>query len=342
MLNSRQKEILELVIREFIRTAEPVASVTITQKYDIGCCSATVRNEMVRLEEMGYLEQPHSSAGRIPKDKAYRLFVDEIMKRKIGPPPETAAAAIESEYIYFQTHLERLMEKTARLLSHVTHYTSVMLAPRLRKSYFKYLKLVSVGPTTILLFVLTATGTVIHRTVELSKPIAPEDLERITNILNDRLQGKPLQNVESLLSGEMFQSVSSEFIENIRDITHDLNDRSKEVFLEGRTHLLNLTEFKDLDRIRVLMEVLEDEEAVAEILSETLSGRNINVFIGEENPVEEMKDCSLVTATYSINGQPVGTLGIIGPRRMPYEEIIPIVNFTAENVSNKLQGFDQL
>lgn len=343
MLNSRQKKILELIVREFVKTAEPVASQIISQNYDIGCCSATVRNEMVKLEELGYIEQPHASAGRIPKDKAYRVFVDEIINNKIGPPPESAAVIIEKEYDLIQTHLEHLLDKTARLLSHLTRYTSLLLAPRLRKSFFKYLKLVSLSANTILLFMMTNTGSIIHRTIEISKPIAPEDLDRITNLLNIRLQGALFERIENLVHEIPNHDANYELIQSIIDLSQKIEEEpSREVFFGGRTHLIDLIEFKDINRIKMLMELLEDEKVVAEILDGTIHGDCIQVLIGEENPVDGMRECSMITATYNIDGKPVGTLGIIGPKRMPYEQIIPIVNYTAENFSNKLQKLEKL
>lgn len=343
MLNNRQKKILEVVVREFIESGEPVASVTIAQKYDIGCCSATVRNDMARLEEMGYLEQPHTSSGRVPMDKAYRLFVDEIVAHKIAPPPESAAQTIETEYQLIQRHMERLLNSTARLLSRLTHYTAVLLAPQLAKSLFKYLKLVSLGPNSILLFVLTNTGSIIHRTIEVSKPLGPDDLERITNLLNDRIQGKSINRISQLLGGEVSREVSAELIEGIKEASSNLSgEGSREIILGGRTHLLDFFGLKDMNRIRVLMELLEDEKIVAEILSGTLQEDGIQVLIGEENPLDVMRECSMVTSTYTIDGEPVGTLGIIGPKRMPYESVIQIVNYIAENFSSKLQNLDQL
>jgi heat-inducible transcriptional repressor len=343
MLTPRQKEILEIVVKEYVKSAEPVASSVIIQKYDLSCCSATVRNEMAHLEDLGYLEQPHSSAGRIPGDKAYRLFVDEIIRKKIALPPEKAAVTIAREYEIIQTHLEILLDKTARLLSQLTHYTSLILAPRLRKNLFKYLRLVSLSHNTVVLFMITTTGAVLNRVIEVSKPLNPEDLERITALLNDRLQGRAIEKTERLLEDIYLQEPYNELFDTIRDASQGLlEDHTREVFFGGRTRLLDLTEFKDFNKIRVLMELLEEEKVLAEILHGTISSDGIQVLIGEENPVREMKECSIITAVYSIDGEPAGSLGVIGPKRMPYEEIIPIVNFTAENFSIKLQKFEQL
>lgn len=343
MLNNRQKKVLEIIIREFVESGEPVASATLANKYNMGFCSATIRNDMAKLEEMGYLEQPHTSSGRIPKDKAYRLYVDEIVSRKIAPPPEFAAQTIEREYQLIQIQLEILLEKTARLLSQLTHYTSMLLAPRLAKCLFKYLKLVSLSPRTILLFVLTNTGSIFHRTIEVSKPLSPEDLERVTNLLNDRLQGKSINRIEQLIGDDLSVEIGNELIDGLRGASYNiLGDHSKDVILEGRTHLLDFFGFKDISRIKVLMELLEDEKVVAEILSGTLKGYGIQVFIGEENPVDEMKECSIVTATYDFDGEPIGTLGILGPKRMPYDKVIQIVNYIAENFSSKLRKLDKL
>ncbi len=343
MLNARQREILKLIVREYVSTAEPVGSMGITHKYDIGCCSATVRNDMARLEEMGYLEQPHASAGRIPKDRAYRLFVDDIIKNKIGPPSEGAQQTIEREYELTQAEIENLLEKTARLLSQITHYTSVILAPQIRKSLFKYMKLIPIDSERVLLFMLTNMGSVIHNIIQVSKPIEPEALERITNLLNERLQNPSLSNMEQFLGEIATQNQYKDLIDIIRDASQKLvEEHRREVFFGGRTHLLDFTEFRDLSRIKVLMELIEEEKVLAEILSGTIKGDGIQVFIGEENPVDGMRECSMITAVYSIEGEPAGTLGILGPKRMPYDQVIPIVTYTAENFSHKLSVIDRL
>jgi heat-inducible transcriptional repressor len=343
MLNARQREILKLIVREYVCTAEPVGSMTITQKYDIGCCSATVRNDMARLEEMGYLEQPHASAGRIPRDKAYRLFVNDIIKNKIALPPERDQQTIEREYEVRQGQLEQLMERTARLLSQLTRYTSIILAPQIRKSLFKYLKLISLDSSRILLFMMTNTGSVIHRIIEVSTPMEPEMLERITNILNDRLQSRSLGNIEQFLSDFSSHESYNELIDIVKDTSQKIvEEHTKEVFFGGRTYLLDFTEFRDLNRIKMLMELLEEEKVIVEILNGTLKGADLQVLIGEENPVDGMRECSMITAVYCIDGEPAGTLGILGPKRMPYEQIIPIVTYTAENFSNKLTLIDRL
>jgi heat-inducible transcriptional repressor len=176
-----------------------------------------------------------------------------------------------------------------------------------------------------------------------SRPLGPEDLERITNLLNERLQGKSIHRSEDLLGELSPENIDSEILSGIKEVHNTvMGEASKGVFLGGRTRLLDFVDFKDISRIKVLMELLDDEKVVAEILSETLKEERIQVLIGEENPVDVMKECSMVVARYKIDGIPVGTLGILGPKRMPYEKVIQIVNYTAENFSSKLKRLDQL
>ncbi len=342
-LTQRQKTILEVIIHEFVRTGEPVSSSVITDKYDINCSSATVRNEMAFLEEMGFLEQPHAASGRIPMDSAYRMFVNDIIKNKIAPPPREAADRINREYHTIKLQLELLLEKTATLLSNLTNYTSMLLAPQLRKSLFRYLKLLPISPTSVLLFMLSTTGSITHKTVELSRPTSPEELDRITIMLNDRLQGKSMEQMEEILEDVGKNDPQRELLVSIGKESQQLLDRQgQEVILKGTSHLLDFSESKDVKNIKVMMELLEEEKIIAEILSQTINLGDINIAIGSENQRDEMKGCTLITAAYRIKDKPVGTLGIIGPRRMPYQQIISIINYTAENFSSKLNSLDSI
>ena len=341
-LNPRQKAILEVIIHEFIKTGEPVSSSTITDKYGINYSSATVRNEMAVLEDLGFLRQPHTASGRIPEDSAYRMFVNNIIKNKIAPPPIETANTIDKEYNQIKLQLGLLLEKTATLLSNLTNYTSMLLAPQLRKSLFKYLKLVSVSPSTIMLFMQSTTGALLHKTVELSKPASPEDLERLTYLLNNRLSGKPLEELEYLIKEAQRGDPQYELISSIGKESESLLDTEQGIILKGTSRLLNISDSKDVNNIKVMLELLEEEKIIAEILSKTIQLGEISISIGSENQLDEMKGCTLITAAYKFKEKPVGTLGIIGPRRMPYGEIISIINYTAENFSNKLDTFDSI
>lgn len=341
-LSSRQKTILEVIIHEFIKTGEPVSSNTITDKYGINYSSATVRNEMAVLEDLGFLKQLHTASGRVPEDSAYRMFVNDIIRNKIAPPPRETADTIEKEYNKIKLHLELLLEKTASLLSDLTNYTSMLLAPQLRKSLFKYLRLVSVSPTTVMLFMLSTTGAILHKTIEFSKPTSPEELERLTYLLNNRLSGKPLEELEYIINETQREDPQYELISSIGRESESLLEAEQEVILKGTSRILNISESKDVNNIKLMLELLEEEKIIAEILSKTIQLGDINISIGSENQLDEMKGCTLITAAYKFKGKPVGTLGIIGSRRMPYKEIISIINYTAENFSNKLDTFDSI
>lgn len=336
MLEARQEKILLAVIREYVSSAEPVGSSLLAQKYDLECSPATIRNELARLEELGYLGHPHTSAGRVPMDKAYRYYVDRLLERRIQPPPE--ASAIARELSGGVQELDDFIAHTVRVLAQTTQYTSVVAGPRIGRSLFKYLQLVKVGPSTILLVMMTQAGAIVHRAIEVSYPLAPEDLQRMTNVLNDRLRGLAVDTITGELLRNLPERVDVEILERVGEATRDLARQSSErVTLEGTSNLLGQPEFRDVHKARTLIEVLEQEKLVAEILEKSLcADSGVGVVIGAENRFPSMRDVTMVTATYSVNGVLLGSIGVIGPTRLPYERIISVVRFVADSVGRRL------
>lgn len=336
MLEPRQERILLAVIREYIATAEPVGSSMLSQKLNLECSPATIRSEMARLEEMGYLAHPHTSAGRIPLDRAYRYYVDKLMRSRIDiePPPE--AHAIARDFEDANRELERLIDHTTRVLSQITRYTSVVLGPRLARSLFKYLQLVPVGPRQILLVMMTHTSSIVHKVVEVSSPVDPDRLARLTNMLNDRLHGLSLDAIHQGLR-RLPEPLEPEIVERVSDATRDLlRESTNRAFLEGAANLLDQPEFHDVHKVRALLEVLEHEQMLVEVMDQSLSDTGVMVVIGAENPVSEMRQCTVVSATYTVDGVPVGSLGVLGPTRLPYERVIPIVRYVADRFGSRL------
>lgn len=341
-LTQRQKQILQVIVQEYVKTGEPVSSSFIADFADMSYSSATIRNEMSKLEDMGYLKQPHAAAGRIPLDRAYRLFVNEIIKSRIAPPPREAAEEIDREYFSVKSQMESLIERTAGLLSRLTNYTSMILAPELRKNLFKYLKLVSLSPFSILLFMISNTGELIHKIIEVSHPVDPGILDKLTESLNIRLQGKPIETLGKAISEESEGSSEHELLEQISmESDKIVTASSRDVVFGGKNRVFDFSGASDLKSVKVMMELLEEENVIAEILSETINRQEMNIMIGSENPVSEMKDCTLITVAYKIKSHPAGTLGILGPKRMPYRQVISIINYTAENFGNKLSSIDE-
>lgn len=323
-MDSRQGKILHAVIEEYIQTAEPVGSAVLTQKYRLECSSATIRNEMARLEEQGFLTQPHTSAGRVPQDKAYRFYVDHLLAQRIHPPPE--ASTIDRQLEDKGREVEALVDHARHLLSQMTRYTALVLGPRLGRSLFKYLQLVPVGEEQILLVMMTHTGSLVHRLIEVSAPIAAEDLSRMTNMLNDRLRGLALDSITVEFLRSMPEPLDPDIMQRVTETTRELSHPTgHRIVFEGAANLLDQPEFRDVQKARALLEVLEQEKLLAEIMDKSLSDSGIEVVIGSENPLSEMHDCTMVTATYQVGGVPVGSLGVLGPTRLPYERIISLV-----------------
>ncbi|MBI2252110.1 MAG: heat-inducible transcription repressor HrcA [Armatimonadetes bacterium] len=334
-LNFRQEKILLALIEEFIDTAEPVGSSTLLNKHNLDCSSATIRNEMAYLESLGFLGQPHSSSGRIPLDEAYRFYVKYLLQKGILPPPE--ALDIQKEYQDETLELESLIEHTRKILAQLTNYTSLILGPRINKTIFKYLKLIFLNPHSVLVIMLTNTGGIIHRVINLDSEINPYELDKMAKILNDRLQGKSLEIFNFNFLRQFSDKIDLNILNGLSEIAKNLfKEVEKKIFYDGTINLLNLPEFKDLKKLKLILEVLEDEKLVAEILSESLSSQGLQVSIGSENQYLPMESCSLISAAYNVDGEPVGSLGILGPKRMPYERIISIVKYVAQSFSERL------
>lgn len=332
-LEARQEKILLAIIREYIETAEPVGSASLLQKYNLGCSSATIRNEMARLEEMGFLAQPHTSAGRMPLDRAYRYYVDRLMQKQIAPPPE--APTIAREFEDTTRELEVLIDHARRRLSQLTRYTSVVLGPRLGRSLFKYVQLVKLAERQVLLVMMTHAGTVIHRIIELRSASDTEDFTRITNLLNDRLSGMSMDTISVDFLSRLPGGTPPEIMQRVSEATRDLARESR-VYFEGASNLLAEPEFRDVQKARALLEVLEQESVLAEILDKSLPQDGVAIVIGGEHALLPMRECTMITATYTVSGVSVGSIGVIGPMRLQYDRVISIVKYVAEMFGNRL------
>ncbi len=337
-LSARQKRILEAIIQEFVMTGEPVSSGFVQSALGMSCSSATIRSEMARLEEMGLLYQPHAASGRIPLDPAYRVFVNDIIRNRIEPPPRETAEEIDREYRSVKDKMDSLIARTADMLSRMTRYTSMVLAPRLRGGLLKYLKLVPLDPPAILLFMITTTGELVHKIIRVSEVPSPEKLDRLAESLNRRLQGIPMEDLESAVSEEAIRAGEDEMADGLKSGSRIVAPSQCEVVVSGKNNVFDFSDGGDIRSIRVMIELLEEENAVAEILSKTIDGGDIEIMIGSENPVSEMRDCSVITAAYRINSSPAGRIGILGPKRMPYRQVISIITYTAENFGERLSS----
>lgn len=340
-LDARKRKVLEAIIMDYIATAEPVGSRTIARKYDLGVSPATIRNEMADLEEMGLIEQPHTSAGRIPSDAGYRYYVDCIMERDILA--NEAKTLIENSFQTKIKQLEELIQVSLKILSSMTSYTSLVLAPQLGKSTLQLIQLIQVEPGKALIVIITDGGRIENRIIDIPEAVTKMDLEIVSTVLNQKFKGLPVKDwdktvlkaVQSQLLRQ--QRVVSMALEILDSLLGEEND--DKVYLAGALNILNQPEFKDVSKVKNLLELLENEDTLSDMLKEEIEG-GIHVKIGGENKYESIKECSLITATYKVDGRTLGTIGLLGPTRMQYAQAMSILEFITDTLSFTLRrGF---
>lgn len=338
MLDDRKKKILQAIIDGYITTAEPVGSRTIAKQYSIGLSSATIRNEMADLEDMGYLEQPHTSAGRIPSDKGYRFYVDELMEKH-----SLSAAEIERLKKDIQpriSEVNQVIRQALVSLCKVTKYTSVATAPLINKSTIQKVRLVFVDRLKMLVVLITDSGIVKSSITKVGEELYPEYIEKCVNILNDRLHGLSIEQITDNTVNEI-QMLMNECRYNITPVIEAVLDcvnyiDKNEVYLEGTTNMLNYPEYYDIDKARRILGVLDTKELLNKIVNSAATDAEISAVIGGENCVDEIKDCSLITATYNIGVEPLGRIGVIGPMRMDYSNVFSYMELVMKLINREI------
>lgn len=336
MFNERQKRILQAVTVDYISTAEPVGSRTIARKYNLGVSPATIRNEMYELEEAGYLEQPHTSAGRIPSDLGYRFFVDVLMEPYAVD--QRQATSIRSGLMQQVQELTDLLHQTARLLAHLTQYTTILIGPIRAKRVFKSLVFVGVDQYHVLAVLVTEPNFVENVLIELTELTSTEELDALGVTLAEILQGQDL----SRLSFTMHQQIKSLVPQKplyeglMRLFFANQDPRAENIIIEGATLLLEQPEFMDIAKVKNFLRAMEGKEVLVNILTEDTNARGLRVKIGKENRIGEFQECSLVTATYEYAGEIVGTLGVLGPTRLDYAKATAMVSLLSQILSEQL------
>jgi len=326
-LDERKRLVLKAIIEDYIDNAHPVGSRTIARKYDLGVSPATIRNEMADLEEMGLIGQPHTSAGRVPTDKGYRYYVDEIMCPT--EPSERVMSAIRRIYASRAIQVDALAQGSARLLSEMTDCLSLVTGPRLDRARFASMQLIPVRQGAALLVVVTDDGFVQNMMVELSPhDLSMEELQRVSRVLSGALRGHTLGELGRGLLRDLRLELAGlhEILEVvIESLTSDSPGADEgEVYLDGAINILNQPEFRDVERVRAVLGALAQDTLVRDLLW-CNPREDLSVVIGEENPHTAMKDCSLVSATYWVDGEPAGRLAVLGPKRMPYGSVVSLV-----------------
>lgn len=327
-MDERKRMILNAIILDYIATADPVGSRTIARKYNLGVSPATVRNEMSDLEEMGFIEQPHTSAGRIPSQSGYRYYVDCLMQKE--PVANEARDLIRNELLSRIRETEVLIQITGKLLSELTNYTALVMSPFLGKNSFKHIQLLPVENNKAVLVVVLDNGHVEHRLVDVPESIREEEYSSVTVLLNEHLRGLSLSQWRPSVLNSIYDQLTDwkKFLGYLMDQIEDSisQDQGQKIYLGGTLKILNQPEFKQIEKVKSLFELLEEKNTLREFLNPEQEN-GVIVKIGSENRHEVMKDCSLITATYHMNGKLIGTLGLLGPTRMEYSKAVSIVEY---------------
>lgn len=336
MLTDRQLLIFQVIVDDFIRSAQPVGSRSLSKKEGITFSSATIRNEMADLEELGFLEKTHTSSGRIPSEKGYRFYVDHLLSPEaLNTKDIHSVRSIFAERMY---ELERIVQRSAQILSDLTNYTAIVLGPAVRENKLKKIQIVPLNQETAIAIIVTDTGHVENKMFHLPLGIDSSDIEKFVNILNERLTGVPLEELDGKIYKEI-AVVLRQHIHSYDTLLATMVDALKlpaneKLFFGGKTNMLSQPEFHDIGKIKMLMNMIEQEEDMYEIIRKNPSG--IHVKIGKENDNLAMEDCSLITATYSVGAEQLGTIAILGPTRMEYARVISLLSFLSKDLSTVL------
>ncbi len=332
-LDDRKLTILKAIIRNYLETGEPVGSRTISKYTDLNLSSATIRNEMSDLEELGYIIQPHTSAGRIPSDKGYRLYVDMMMKEK-----EDELNELKVELNAKADRLDTILKEAAKVIADSTNYASMITAPQARSKKIKFIQLTQVDYNNLLCVVVLDGNIIKNMMVHCDKELPKEDLLKLNLMMNTFLQGLDMQEINVSVMQKLRTEASeySSLISNILDaVAKCLDEQGVEAYTSGSTNIFKYPELNESGRASNLLYALEEKKELTELMyKEGDNERGIQVYIGEENPIEATKDCTLVTATYHLQDGVYGKIGILGPRRMDYDKVVG----TLRNLMSDLDG----
>lgn len=325
-LDERKIKILNSIIQTYLITGEPVGSRTISKYTDLNLSSATIRNEMSDLEDLGYIVQPHTSAGRIPSDKGYRFYVDNLMKEKIAEVDEMKDVLIEKA-----DKLDHLLKNVAKLLAVNTNYATMISAPQYKRNKLKFIQLSRVEENQLLVVVMLEGDLIKNRLIEVDERVSEDEVAKLNILINTFLQGLNLQEINMELiqrmkvQAEGYGQIIGHIIDAIAVVIQEEDDL--EIYTSGATNLLKYPELGDREKASELLYTMEEKKALSElIVDQEDSGEEnknpIQIYIGSESPVSTMKDCSIVTATYELEEGVQGTIGIIGPKRMDYKKVV--------------------
>ncbi len=336
MLDDRKKKILQAVIDEYINTAEPVSSGTLVKKYNLKYSSATVRNELAELEGKGYLDKTHTSSGRVPSEKGYRFYVDELIK-------DDNISLEEIKYIQSKLNtkvneIEDLTKIATTTLSEITHYTTVSIGPKTQTQIIQEIKFVLLGSRMLMVVIVTDSGLVKETIIKYNEDITESQVETLNNLFNSKLKGKPLSKIDKPMEEYILSEIqySINVIKPIIDQINKIIEAEESIYLEGANKSLELPEFKSLEVVKNFVNILDEKDLMIDVLNSGLA-KDINVYIGDENESEQLKDFSIVTFKHSVGNKDLGTIGIIGPKRMNYSKVISVMKYISKKMNMDLK-----
>ena len=323
-LSDRKMKILHAVIKNYLETGEPVGSRTISKYTDLNLSSATIRNEMADLEELGYILQPHTSAGRIPSDKGYRLYVDMLMEEK-----EQELSEMQEQMLDKADKMEQLLKQAARVLASNTNYGTMVSTPMNNSNKIKFIQLSMVDEEQVIAVIVLGGNVIKNKIIDVEEPLSNENLLKLNMLLNTTLNGMSIEEINLGLIARLKEQagIHSSVISNVLDAVADAIqiEEDMQIYTSGATNIFKYPELSDNQSAQEIINAFEEKQQLTELVTQTLAKEDntgIQVYIGDETPVQTMKDCSVVTATYELGDGMKGTIGIIGPKRMDYEHVL--------------------
>lgn len=336
-IDDRKLKILQAVIADYISTAQPIGSRTIAKKYKLGISSATIRNEMSDLEEMGYLEQPHTSAGRVPSERAYRLYVDRLMQ--IRNLPRKEQEIIIRELGERMDEIESIIRKTARILSQLTRYTSLVINSNLIDCRLRHIHFIQLDSNRLVAVIVTDNGIVKNTIIKTADTVTAEYLESLTRVANDKFGGMTIEELNHCIASEDYKKLAYRYSQLDSLIPMLMEGLSivggDDVYADGMSNLFNFPEYSDISKAKSLMEIIEEKEQLMDIIRR-IGGKGVVVSIGSEMDNVYMKDCSLVTASCRVGGREIGRIGVIGPTRMEYDRVVAVLEFISGYITGMM------
>ncbi|HQG41711.1 MAG TPA: heat-inducible transcriptional repressor HrcA [Spirochaetota bacterium] len=337
-LNDREAQVLKAIVYEYIATGKPVGSRSFVQKYSFSLSPATMRNIMFDLEQMGYLSHPHTSAGRIPTDKGYRFYVDSLLDTY-----ETVAKTdieVREEMLAREIELDKIFMSIVKMLSLISKYTGIALMPKPDFTVVKHIELISLTSNDVLFIIVTRTGIVIHKKVKLSSSINQDDLYKYSRFLTAELSGYSLVEIRQSLINQLRTVTDVET--SVRDVALDItelalkDEQEPDIYIDGIENLLHIPDIVEAEKLHEIVRFIEQKDTLRKIMEDLRQKEGVFTLIGDEIKDIAIPCCSIIASSYKIGNSPVGVVGVIGPTRMDYEKVVPLVDYTGKVVSNFL------